>query len=77
VLYVDCSTARTRGAIHSLSNTTHRPAHTPHPQVWTEEKEVTAQTVIIATGAVAKRLPFKGSDEVRLAARCCWCWYWP
>ena len=33
-------------------------------QVWTDEKEVTAQTVIIATGAVAKRLPFKGSDEV-------------
>jgi thioredoxin reductase len=33
--------------------------------VWTDEKEVTAQTVIIATGAVAKRLPFKGSDEVR------------
>ncbi len=33
--------------------------------MWTDEKEVTAQTVIIATGAVAKRLPFKGSDEVR------------
>lgn len=32
-------------------------------KVWTDEKEVTAQTVIIATGAVAKRLPFKGSDE--------------
>lgn len=30
---------------------------------WTDEKEVTAQTLIIATGAVAKRLPFKGSDE--------------
>lgn len=33
--------------------------------MYTDEKEVTAQTVIIATGAVAKRLPFKGSDEVR------------
>eukprot|EP00878_Enallax_costatus_P010951 GHUV01011439.1.p1 GENE.GHUV01011439.1~~GHUV01011439.1.p1 ORF type:complete len:433 (+),score=117.71 GHUV01011439.1:1574-2872(+) len=32
-------------------------------KVWTDEKEVTAQTVIVATGAVAKRLPFKGSDE--------------
>lgn len=32
-------------------------------KVYTDEKEVTAQTVIIATGAVAKRLPFKGSDE--------------
>jgi thioredoxin reductase (NADPH) len=32
-------------------------------KIWTDEKEVTAQTVIIATGAVAKRLPFKGSDE--------------
>jgi glycine/D-amino acid oxidase-like deaminating enzyme len=37
--------------------------------VWTDEKEVTAQTVIIATGAVAKRLPFKGSDEVRHTER--------
>jgi NAD(P)H-nitrite reductase large subunit len=32
-------------------------------KLWTDEKEVTAQTLIIATGAVAKRLPFKGSDE--------------
>ena len=32
-------------------------------KVWTDEKEVTAQTVIIATGAVAKRLPFKNSGE--------------
>lgn len=32
-------------------------------KLWTDEKEVTAQTVIVATGAVAKRLPFKGSDE--------------
>lgn len=32
-------------------------------KVWTDEKEVTTQTVIVATGAVAKRLPFKGSDE--------------
>jgi thioredoxin reductase (NADPH) len=32
-------------------------------KLYTDEKEVTAQTVIIATGAVAKRLPFKGSDE--------------
>eukprot|EP00775_Hariotina_reticulata_P008387 gene8387-8571_t len=32
-------------------------------KLWTDSKEVTAQTVIIATGAVAKRLPFKGSDE--------------
>lgn len=29
----------------------------------TDEKEVEAETVIIATGAVARRLPFKGSDE--------------
>lgn len=29
----------------------------------TEEKAVEAETVIIATGAVARRLPFKGSDE--------------
>lgn len=32
-------------------------------KLWTDSKEVTAQTVIICTGAVAKRLPFKGSDE--------------
>ncbi|GAB4818193.1 hypothetical protein N2152v2_005239 [Parachlorella kessleri] len=32
-------------------------------KVYTDEKEVEAQTVIIATGAVARRLPFKGSDE--------------
>jgi thioredoxin reductase len=32
-------------------------------KLWTDSKEVTAQTLIIATGAVAKRLPFKGSDE--------------
>eukprot|EP00879_Flechtneria_rotunda_P004702 GHRR01004966.1.p1 GENE.GHRR01004966.1~~GHRR01004966.1.p1 ORF type:complete len:429 (+),score=112.64 GHRR01004966.1:2349-3635(+) len=32
-------------------------------KLWTDEKEVTAQTLIIATGAVAKRLPFRGSDE--------------
>lgn len=31
--------------------------------VLTDEKEVTAETVIIATGAVARRLAFKGSDE--------------
>lgn len=31
--------------------------------IWTDEKEVTAHTVIMATGAVAKRLPFQGSDE--------------
>jgi thioredoxin reductase (NADPH) len=31
--------------------------------VSTDEKEVEAETVIIATGAVARRLPFKGSDE--------------
>lgn len=31
--------------------------------MWTDEKEVTADTVIIATGAVARRLPFPGSDE--------------
>lgn len=28
-----------------------------------DEKEVVADAVIIATGAVARRLPFKGSDE--------------
>jgi NADPH-dependent 2,4-dienoyl-CoA reductase/sulfur reductase-like enzyme len=32
-------------------------------RVYTDEKEVTANTVIIATGAVAKRLDFHGSDE--------------
>ncbi|KAK9812270.1 hypothetical protein WJX73_009160 [Symbiochloris irregularis] len=32
-------------------------------KVWTDEKEVEAQTVIIATGAVAKRMTFKGSGE--------------
>ena len=31
--------------------------------VWTSEKEVTAQTIIVATGAVARRLEFPGSDE--------------
>jgi thioredoxin reductase (NADPH) len=35
-----------------------RPFH-----IWTDEKEVIADAVIIATGAVARRLPFKGSDE--------------
>ncbi|KAK9834287.1 hypothetical protein WJX81_003903 [Elliptochloris bilobata] len=33
-------------------------------RVWTDEKEVTADTVIIATGAVARRLDFPGSGEV-------------
>lgn len=32
-------------------------------KVWTDEKEVVADTVIIATGAVARRLNFRGSDE--------------
>lgn len=32
-------------------------------KVWTDDKEVTADTVIVATGAVARRLQFKGSDE--------------
>lgn len=32
-------------------------------KVCTDEKEVTANTVIIATGAVARRLVFPGSDE--------------
>ncbi len=31
--------------------------------LWTDEKEVKASTVIIATGAVAKRLTFPGSHE--------------
>lgn len=31
--------------------------------ITTDEKEVTASAVIIATGAVARRLPFPGSDE--------------
>eukprot|EP00887_Chlorella_sp_A99_P006133 scaffold22.g6133.t1 len=31
--------------------------------VVTDEKEITAQALIIATGAVARRLPFPGSDE--------------
>jgi len=32
-------------------------------KIVSDEKEVTADTVIIATGAVARRLPFPGSDE--------------
>ncbi len=32
-------------------------------KVWTDDKEVTCQTLIVATGAVARRLDFKGSDE--------------
>ncbi|KAI8105985.1 hypothetical protein M9434_000563 [Picochlorum sp. BPE23] len=32
-------------------------------KIMTDEKEVTADTVIIATGAVAKKLSFPGSDE--------------
>lgn len=32
-------------------------------KVTTDEKEVTAETVIVATGAVARRLTFPGSDE--------------
>eukprot|EP00195_Chlamydomonas_chlamydogama_P010561 CAMPEP_0202900960 /NCGR_PEP_ID=MMETSP1392-20130828/12390_1 /ASSEMBLY_ACC=CAM_ASM_000868 /TAXON_ID=225041 /ORGANISM="Chlamydomonas chlamydogama, Strain SAG 11-48b" /LENGTH=340 /DNA_ID=CAMNT_0049587429 /DNA_START=161 /DNA_END=1183 /DNA_ORIENTATION=+ len=32
-------------------------------KIYTSEKEVEAQTVIIATGAVAKRMEFPGSDE--------------
>ncbi|KAL2613175.1 hypothetical protein R1flu_024867 [Riccia fluitans] len=32
-------------------------------KLWTESKEVEADTVIIATGAVAKRLEFKGAGE--------------
>ncbi|KAJ9523483.1 hypothetical protein QJQ45_007226 [Haematococcus lacustris] len=32
-------------------------------KVWTDEKAVTADTVIISTGAVAKRMDFPGSDE--------------
>lgn len=35
-----------------------RPFH-----IFTDEREVVADTIIIATGAVARRLPFKGSDE--------------
>lgn len=35
-----------------------RPFH-----IYTDEKEVVADTVIVATGAVARRLPFPGSDE--------------
>lgn len=31
--------------------------------LWTDEKEVTAETVIVATGAIAKRLEFKGAGE--------------
>lgn len=34
-------------------------------KVYTSDKVVTAQTVIIATGAVARRLEFAGSDEVK------------
>lgn len=32
-------------------------------KIWTDSKEVTAETVIIATGAVARRLEFPGSGE--------------
>jgi thioredoxin reductase (NADPH) len=32
-------------------------------KIWTDSKEVTAETVIIATGAVARRLDFPGSGE--------------
>lgn len=32
-------------------------------QITTDEKEIEASAVIIATGAVARRLPFPGSDE--------------
>jgi thioredoxin reductase (NADPH) len=32
-------------------------------KLWTSSKEVTADTVILATGAVAKRMEFPGSDE--------------
>ncbi|KAL4443414.1 hypothetical protein ABPG75_011151 [Micractinium tetrahymenae] len=35
-----------------------RPFH-----IFTDEREVVADTIIIATGAVARRLPFPGSDE--------------
>lgn len=34
-----------------------------HRQVVSEERSITADTVIIATGAVARRLVFKGSGE--------------
>lgn len=32
-------------------------------KISTDDKDVEADTIIIATGAVARRLPFKGSDE--------------
>ena len=32
-------------------------------KVWTDTKEVTAETIIVATGAVARRLDFPGSGE--------------
>ena len=32
-------------------------------KIWTDSKEVTAETVIVATGAVARRLEFPGSGE--------------
>jgi thioredoxin reductase (NADPH) len=32
-------------------------------KLWTSSKAVTADTVIIATGAVAKRMEFPGSGE--------------
>jgi thioredoxin reductase (NADPH) len=32
-------------------------------KLYTDSKEVTAETVIISTGAVAKRMDFPGSDE--------------
>ena len=32
-------------------------------KIWTSDREVTADTIIIATGAVARRLEFPGSGE--------------
>ena len=48
---------------HSLSHThTHTLSHT-HTQVFTDTKEVHADSVIVATGASARRLHFAGADE--------------
>jgi thioredoxin reductase (NADPH) len=33
-------------------------------KLWTDEKEAEAETVIVATGAIAKKLKFKGAGEV-------------
>lgn len=50
------------GAVHPSARS--KPhAHTPRTRAPADELEVVADSIIIATGAVARRLPFPGSDE--------------